>query len=161
MLKITLLVLVLVVIIFVVPRLFSGSREAVPSTGSTAPDFTLFSQDGTSVSLQDYRGKWIVLYFYPKDQTPGCTRESAQLSGRSIKVRSAQLRGSGCERGQRKLTQEVLREGGFEFQALSRPRRQSQQGVWVADEPRSGKICGAAYLPHRPDRQSRKSVHQC
>jgi len=88
-LKITLLVLVLVVIIFVVPRLFSGSREAVPSTGSTAPDFTLFSQDGTSVSLQDYRGKWIVLYFYPKDQTPGCHAGSAQLSGRSIKVRSA------------------------------------------------------------------------
>jgi peroxiredoxin Q/BCP len=76
MLKITLLVLVLVVIIFVVPRLFSGSRDAAPSTGSAAPDFTLFSQDGTSVSLKDYRGKWIVLYFYPKDQTPGCTREA-------------------------------------------------------------------------------------
>ena len=44
---------------------------AMPATGSMAPDFTLPSQDGTLVSLKDYRGKWVVLYFYPKDQTPG------------------------------------------------------------------------------------------
>jgi len=76
MLKIVLLVLVVVVIIFMVPRLFSGSRAAAPAAGSTAPDFTLLSQEGNSVSLKDYRGKWVVLYFYPKDQTPGCTREA-------------------------------------------------------------------------------------
>ena len=44
--------------------------------GSNAPDFTLPSQEGSSVSLKDYRGKWVVLYFYPKDQTPGCSREA-------------------------------------------------------------------------------------
>ena len=44
--------------------------------GSPAPDFTLISQEGASVSLKDYRGRWVVLYFYPKDQTPGCTREA-------------------------------------------------------------------------------------
>ncbi|MEA5572338.1 peroxiredoxin [Calothrix sp. UHCC 0171] len=44
--------------------------------GDTAPDFTLPSQDGTSVSLKDYQGKSVVLYFYPKDDTPGCTAES-------------------------------------------------------------------------------------
>ena len=76
MLKITLLVLVVVIIIFLIPRLFSGSRAAAPGPGSTAPEFTLLSQEGTSVSLKDYRGKWVVLYFYPKDQTPGCTREA-------------------------------------------------------------------------------------
>jgi thioredoxin-dependent peroxiredoxin len=76
MLKITLLVLVVVVIIFVVPRLFSGSRAAPPGPGVLAPDFTLSSQEGASISLRDYRGKWVVLYFYPKDQTPGCTREA-------------------------------------------------------------------------------------
>jgi thioredoxin-dependent peroxiredoxin len=75
MLKIVLLVLVVVVIIFLVPRLLSSSRPA-PTPGSIAPDFTLPSQEGTSVSLKDYRGKWVVLYFYPKDQTPGCTREA-------------------------------------------------------------------------------------
>jgi peroxiredoxin Q/BCP len=74
MLKIILILLV-VVIIFMVPRLLSGSHAA-PAAGSSAPDFTLPSQEGTSVSLKDYRGKWVVLYFYPKDQTPGCTREA-------------------------------------------------------------------------------------
>src|ERR1700689_545816 len=47
-----------------------------PSVGSIAPDFTLTSQEGTPVSLKDYRGKWVVLYFYPKDFTSGCTIEA-------------------------------------------------------------------------------------
>jgi peroxiredoxin Q/BCP len=44
--------------------------------GSPAPQFTLKSQEGTPVSLQDFRGKWVVLYFYPKDFTSGCTLEA-------------------------------------------------------------------------------------
>jgi peroxiredoxin Q/BCP len=44
--------------------------------GDTAPDFTLPSQSGASVKLSDFRGKSVVLYFYPKDDTPGCTKES-------------------------------------------------------------------------------------
>ena len=69
-----LLVVVLAALVVLVPRL--ASRSAVPGVGSNAPDFTLPSQDGAPVSLKDYRGKWVVLYFYPKDQTPGCTREA-------------------------------------------------------------------------------------
>jgi thioredoxin-dependent peroxiredoxin len=76
MLRITLLVLLVVVIVFLVPRLFSGSGRAAPSAGSSAPDFTLASQEGDTVSLRNYRGSWVVLYFYPKDLTPGCTREA-------------------------------------------------------------------------------------
>jgi len=64
-----LLVIVAAALAVVVARLMSGS--ATPPVGSEAPSFTLPSQDGTSVSLNDYRGKWVVLYFYPKDQTPG------------------------------------------------------------------------------------------
>ena len=41
-----------------------------------APDFTLPSQDGSKISLHDFRGKWVVLYFYPKDGTSGCTLEA-------------------------------------------------------------------------------------
>jgi thioredoxin-dependent peroxiredoxin len=47
-----------------------------PSVGTLAPEFTLNSQEGTPVSLKDYRGKWVVLYFYPKDFTSGCTIEA-------------------------------------------------------------------------------------
>jgi len=55
--------------------LFSFSQP-VPAVGGLAPEFTLNSQDGTPVSLRDFRGKWVVLYFYPKDFTSGCTREA-------------------------------------------------------------------------------------
>jgi peroxiredoxin Q/BCP len=52
------------------------AEEKPPMAGTTAPDFTLTSQEGTPVSLHDYRGKWVVLYFYPKDFTSGCTVEA-------------------------------------------------------------------------------------
>ena len=74
MLRILLLLAVVAVLVVLVPRLLS--RSATPLEGSTAPDFTLPSQEGSLVSLKDYRGKWVVLYFYPKDQTPGCSREA-------------------------------------------------------------------------------------
>ena len=48
----------------------------VPSAGQTAPTFTLPSQDGSPISLNQYHGKWVVLYFYPKDMTTGCTIEA-------------------------------------------------------------------------------------
>src|SRR3712207_4948600 len=44
--------------------------------GDTAPDFTLPAQNGSTVSLKDFQGQNVVLYFYPKDDTPGCTAES-------------------------------------------------------------------------------------
>lgn len=49
---------------------------AVPAEGSQAPAFTLPSQDGSQVSLNQFKGKWVVLYFYPKDFTSGCTLEA-------------------------------------------------------------------------------------
>ena len=48
--------------------------------GMKAPEFTLADKDGTSVSLQDFRGKKVVLYFYPKDSTPGCTRQACAFA---------------------------------------------------------------------------------
>src|ERR1700746_1936195 len=50
--------------------------DKTPAVGGEAPDFTLNSQDGKSISLHDYKGKWVVLYFYPKDMTTGCTIEA-------------------------------------------------------------------------------------
>src|SRR5271163_4324297 len=47
-----------------------------PAVGSPAPDFTLNSQESKPVSLHDFKGKWVVLYFYPKDFTSGCTVEA-------------------------------------------------------------------------------------
>ena len=74
MLRIALLLLVVIVVVLLVPRLLSHS--VMPSVGSDAPQFTLPSQDGSPVSLKDFHGKWVVLYFYPKDFTSGCTLEA-------------------------------------------------------------------------------------
>jgi peroxiredoxin Q/BCP len=52
------------------------AADQPPAVGAAAPDFKLNSQEGTPVNLHDFRGKWIVLYFYPKDFTRGCTIEA-------------------------------------------------------------------------------------
>ncbi|HEY0905884.1 MAG TPA: peroxiredoxin [Methylophilus sp.] len=49
------------------------------SVGALAPDFTLPDQAGQSRSLKDWQGQWLILYFYPKDDTPGCTREACHF----------------------------------------------------------------------------------
>jgi thioredoxin-dependent peroxiredoxin len=50
------------------------------TSGQQAPDFNLQDQDGNAVSLSDFRGRKLVLYFYPKDDTPGCTTEACQFN---------------------------------------------------------------------------------
>ena len=47
--------------------------------GDKAPNFSLPNQDNAEISLQDFRGRWVVLYFYPKDKTPGCTQEACDF----------------------------------------------------------------------------------
>ena len=63
---------------FVVLLVFSLPLFAAefPAIGAAAPDFKLPNQDGKVSSLKDYRGKWVVLYFYPKDFTSGCTLQA-------------------------------------------------------------------------------------
>jgi len=74
MIGISVVVIVLLVAILAVRAMRTG--EQAPSSGTPAPDFTLNSQDGKPLSLRDLRGKWVVLYFYPKDFTSGCTKEA-------------------------------------------------------------------------------------
>ncbi len=52
----------------------------IPEIGGTAPDFALPNQEGKSVKLSDSGGKWLVVYFYPKDDTPGCTVEAIEFT---------------------------------------------------------------------------------
>src|SRR5438477_2499533 len=58
------------------PLVQAAETQKPPMAGSPAPDFSLATGDGSQVSLKDYRGKWVVLYFYPKDFTSGCTVEA-------------------------------------------------------------------------------------
>ena len=74
MIAILVAIIVLLVGIVVVRAMRTGGKA--PSSGTLAPDFTLNSQDGKALRLHDLRGKWVVLYFYPKDFTSGCTKEA-------------------------------------------------------------------------------------
>lgn len=57
-------------------RTIAADQPQPPATGKPAPAFTLPNQEGAPVSLDEFRGKWVVLYFYPKDFTSGCTIEA-------------------------------------------------------------------------------------
>jgi thioredoxin-dependent peroxiredoxin len=54
----------------------AAETQKQPEAGTPAPDFKLTTGDGSQVSLKDFRGKWVILYFYPKDMTSGCTLEA-------------------------------------------------------------------------------------
>ena len=55
------------------------ARAALPAVGAPAPEFSLADQSGKMRTLAGFRGKWLVLYFYPKDDTPGCTEEACNF----------------------------------------------------------------------------------
>lgn len=59
--------------------LSAPARADVPQAGAMAPEFALPDQDGKLRQLKDYRGQWVVLYFYPKDDTPGCTQQACKF----------------------------------------------------------------------------------
>src|SRR5262250_940789 len=54
----------------------AAETQQQPEVGKPAPDFSLTTGDGSQISLKDFKGKWVVLYFYPKDFTSGCTMEA-------------------------------------------------------------------------------------
>ena len=56
-----------------------SSASEQPPIGGVAPEFELADQTGQLHSLEDYRGQWVVLYFYPKDETPGCTTQACEF----------------------------------------------------------------------------------
>ena len=68
------IIFILLISVAVVRARRTGKKA--PAPGTPAPDFTLNAQDGKPLSLHDLRGKWVVLYFYPKDFTSGCTIEA-------------------------------------------------------------------------------------
>lgn len=69
-------ILLVVAALALVPSARAGADGELPAVGAAAPEFRLTSNEGKQVSLKDYKGKWVVLYFYPKDFTSGCTLEA-------------------------------------------------------------------------------------
>src|SRR5271165_2331349 len=92
---------------------------SVPAVGSPAPDFTLKSQDGNPITLSQFRGKWVVLYFYPRDMTSGCTIEAHNFQRDQGKFQAANAVVLGVSVDDTKSHQQFCTKEGLTFKLLS------------------------------------------
>ena len=100
--------------------------------GDQAPDFTLQADDGREVSLSDYRGKKVVLYFYPKDGTLGCTREAIEFRDRVKEFDKEDAVILGVSKDSVQSHQKFKRKHNLPFTLLSDPEGKvlDLYGVW-------------------------------
>jgi peroxiredoxin Q/BCP len=91
----------------------------VPAEGTKAPVFTLPSQEGTPVSLDQLRGKWVVLYFYPKDLTSGCTVEALNFQRDLAKYQAKNAAVVGVSVDSVESHKAFCRKEGLSFKLLS------------------------------------------
>ena len=119
-------VLGVVALIAIVGLLVSASRagDKAPAVGAAAPDFTLNSQDGKAVSLHDFRGKWVVLYFYPKDMTTGCTIEAHNFQRDISKYEALGAVVLGVSVQDEKSHQEFCAKEGLNFKLLADTKKE-------------------------------------
>ena len=100
--------------------------------GTKAPEFTLPDKDGNMVSLTDFIGKKVVLYFYPKDNTPGCTKQACAFAGAYEGFRSKDIAVIGISKDSTASHQRFAEKYDLPFILLSDPDRQAIEGfdVW-------------------------------
>lgn len=100
--------------------------------GKKAPQFTLTDQNGNSISLDDFRGKKVVLYFYPKDNTPGCTRQACAFAAAYEGFKSKNVAVIGISKDSVASHQKFAQKVDLPFILLSDPELQAIQayGVW-------------------------------
>lgn len=100
--------------------------------GTKAPDFTLPDQAGRPVSLSDFVGKKVILYFYPKDNTPGCTRQACAFAGAYEELRDLNAVVIGISKDSAASHQKFAEKHGLPFLLLSDPELEAIQayGVW-------------------------------
>ena len=100
--------------------------------GVKAPDFTLLDKDGIPVRLSDFLGKKIVLYFYPKDNTPGCTRQACAFAASYDEFKRRDVTVIGVSKDSSASHLKFAQKHGLPFILLSDPELQAIQayGVW-------------------------------
>ena len=100
--------------------------------GTKAPEFTLPDKDGNPVSLTDFAGKKVVLYFYPKDNTPGCTRQACAFAGAYEEFKKINVVVIGVSKDSAASHQKFAEKHGLPFILLSDPELTAIQayGVW-------------------------------
>ncbi len=100
--------------------------------GTEAPDFLLHDKDGKEIRLSDFKGKKVVVYFYPKDNTPGCTRQACAFRDAYEDFRKKDVIVIGISKDSEKSHQKFIEKFGLPFLLLSDPELQAIQafGVW-------------------------------
>lgn len=93
----------------------------IPAVGAAAPTFSLVNNEGKQVSLNDYKGKWVVLYFYPKDFTSGCTLEARNFQKDLAKYDAANAVILGVSVDTAESHKEFCTKEGLNFKLLSDP----------------------------------------
>lgn len=101
-------------------------------TGTKAPDFTLNDKNGNAVSLTDFAGKKVVLYFYPKDSTPGCTRQACAFAAAYEEFKTLGAVVIGISKDSEASHRRFAEKNGLPFILLSDPELKAIQayGVW-------------------------------
>lgn len=102
--------------------------------GAKAPEFTLPDKDGNQVSLSDFRGKKVILYFYPRDNTPGCTRQACAFAAAYEEFRALDAVIIGVSKDTAASHEKFAKKHGLPFILLSDPELSAIQayGVWQA-----------------------------
>ena len=102
------------------------------TVGTKAPDFTLQDKDGKAVSLSDFLGQKVVLYFYPKDNTPGCSRQACAFAAQYAGFREKNIAVIGISRDSVASHQKFAAKYDLPFVLLSDPELSAIQayGVW-------------------------------
>src|SRR4051812_15256861 len=98
---------------------FAADQPAPPSVGSKAPSFTLPNQEGAKMSLAQFKGRWVVLYFYPKDFTSGCTIEAHNFERDSAKYAAANAIILGVSHDTADSHKEFCAKEGLNFKLLA------------------------------------------
>ena len=111
------------------------------TVGQKAPAFTLLDKDGNPVSLADFIGKRVVLYFYPRDNTPGCTRQACAFAGAYEEFRRRDVAVIGISKDSTASHQKFAEKYNLPFVLLSDPDRQAIEayGVWQ-EKKQYGKV---------------------
>ena len=114
------------------------------SVGSEAPDFKLDASTGKKVALKDLRGKWVVLYFTPKDDTPGCTREACSFRDNHKRLEALGAVVLGVSPDDLKAHDKFIAKYDLPFTLLADPDHTVSQkyGVWVEKNMYGKKIMG-------------------
>ncbi|RUR79704.1 thioredoxin-dependent thiol peroxidase [Chlorogloeopsis fritschii PCC 9212] len=104
----------------------------MPQPGEKAPDFTAPDQNGNLVSLGDFQSNWLVLYFYPKDDTPGCTTEAKEFTDFSQQFSTLGAKIVGVSPDSEKSHCKFINKHNLSIQLLSDPEHQvcEAYGVW-------------------------------